>query len=101
MGTLAKKTFRWFCENRQTGEITIGQTPNALAISVFVMFLGRLGADIFNAPLAVLTFFRWTFAICLLAFGLDELLRGVNPWRRIMGAAIVVAAVLSIYVIVK
>ena len=44
----------WLFRNRQTGEITIAQMP--------------------NAPLIV-----WAG---------DEVLRGVNPWRRLLGGGV-------------
>lgn len=76
----------WAFRNRRTGLITVGQWPN-FTLSIFlaakvVEWLatpGRIG-DV----AAVVAF------LGLLAWAADELLRGVNPWRRALGAAVLV-----------
>ncbi len=78
----------WLFRNRKTGHITVGQFPN-LALGLFLAatvarwlvgpggrFSGALGAVATGA---------------LLWWAADELLRGVNPWRRLLGAAILTA----------
>lgn len=75
----------WAFRSRETGRITIGQAPN-LAISLFATawlatwltspaspsgLAARVAADVFLAYWAA-----------------DELLRGVNPWRRVLGAGV-------------
>lgn len=73
----------WFFTAPASGRIVIAQAPNA-AIDVFV----------------VATILRWTSfdrvdtelrlvgAAALLVWGLDELLRGVSPFRRVLGAIV-------------
>jgi hypothetical protein len=77
----------WFFRDRRTGEITIAQAPN-LAIGVFlVAWVLRWLLSPSGTVLRILD---------LIAFGsltwwaLDEVVRGVNPWRRTLGAIVLV-----------
>lgn len=70
--------------NRQTGEITIAQFPNlSLWIVLAVMVLRRVMAP--NGSIA--TSVDAVGAAALVWWSLDELIRGVNPWRRLLGIA--------------
>lgn len=76
--------FRWFFRDRRTGRITVAQWPN-LPLSLFgvaaVLALAASGSTVgFWADLASRLFLLWWAA--------DELLRGVNPWRRCLGAGV-------------
>ena len=76
---------RWLFEDRRTGRIVVGQNPNLLALLVVASCAARLvvpKADRAGPALRNLG----TCALSLWA--LDELLRGVNPFRRIGGAAV-------------
>jgi hypothetical protein len=79
----------WLFRNRQTGEITIVQVPNIpLGVFLVAAVASRLLADSSAATvLAVVS------AIALVVWALDELIRGVNPWRRILGATVLVITV--------
>ena len=83
----------WCFRDRTTGRIVIVQSPNvALAVWLVAITLRLLfGSAPTNEEL------RWVAAGALLVWGLDELLRGVNPWRRAIGGA---AATYQIAVIV-
>jgi len=69
----------------RTGEITIAQTPNlalgAFLVSWAVQWLlrpsGQLGIALTLATIGALV---WWAA--------DEVLRGVNPWRRFLGSGV-------------
>ena len=77
--------FRWLFEDRRTGKIVIGQTPN-LPLIVFVC---AFAADAALKPQgAAGTIVRGIKVSSLTYFALDELLRGVNPFRRMGGAAL-------------
>ena len=85
----------WTFRSRETGRIVVGQRPNALLI----LFLATWAATWFLAPdgaagRALLAVSRFALAL----WAADELLRGVNPWRRALGLAVlasVAARVLS------
>ena len=77
-------SLRWWFENRETGDITIAQFPNwplwGIGISLLVAAGTEPGSTLEQAALWARTglWFYW---------GADELLRGVNPWRRALGSA--------------
>lgn len=82
----------WLFRNRQTGQITIAQFPN-VALGLFL----------------VATAVRWVLspaggfatAVGVVATGaliwwaVDEVLRGVNPWRRFLGAAVLAGLIVG------
>jgi hypothetical protein len=81
-----RRFLQWFFRNRDTGAITIAQAPNLVLWIVIVGSVliwtwhpaGHLGAALEIAVKAGI--FVWA---------VDEVLRGVNPWRRCLGAAFV------------
>jgi hypothetical protein len=79
--------FRWWFENRQTGQITIAQFPNwplfAIGVAWVVGLLATSGSAAADVAAAVGTGL-WLF------WGADELIRGVNPWRRLLGTGVIV-----------
>jgi hypothetical protein len=79
--------------NRHTGLITIGQFPN-VALWVF------LAAVALRWVVARGTGFRtvvdWIGSLALVWWALDEVFRGVNPWRRLLGAGASVVAIAAI-----
>ena len=80
-----RRAIDWMFRSRRTGRITIAQFPNtALWLFLVAAFLrglfhpdGRPGTVLAVAATVGLT---W--------WALDEVLRGVNPWRRLLGAAV-------------
>jgi hypothetical protein len=87
-----KAVLDWAFRSRVTGRITIAQFPNLslglyLVAKMFDWVLTKstqteVGS---SSPGTVLLGVRWAGAICLAWWALDELLRGVNPWRRLLG----------------
>lgn len=84
---------RWCFEDRRTGQITVAQFPNwplfAIAATWAVRRLaadGSLLADVAGAAATGL----WLY------WGADELIRGVNPWRRALGAGVIVWQVIGL-----
>lgn len=75
----------WFWRDRNTGQIVIAQWPNVwlwlfAAASLVALTVHLTGP----AGLAV----RIAQTVFLVIWAGDELLRGVNPWRRCLGAAV-------------
>ena len=84
----AERAFRWFFTDRTTGRIVIGQTPN-LALTVFVC---AAAADYMLKPGAAAGLaLRGVKVASLTIWAVDEVVRGVNPWRRTLGAATLAA----------
>jgi len=82
----------WLFRNRKTGAITIVQFPNAalglfLGASVLRWFVGAGGQ--LSAGLRVLA------AAGLIWWAVDELIRGVNPWRRLLGGVVLAGQILK------
>ncbi len=76
------RAFDWFFRNRNTDEITIVQAPNLpLWIFLGASVAGRLvnGGDLDSVANATATGALGWWAV-------DEVARGVNPWRRALGA---------------
>jgi hypothetical protein len=77
--------FQWFFRNRATGGVTIAQAPNlvlwvVIAAGVLHWILPPSG----NMSVVITIVFKCG----LLVWAVDELLRGVNPWRRCLGVAV-------------
>ena len=80
-------TFDWLFRNRRTGAITIGQWPNeALLVFLSALVLSR----IVEPSGAAATVLAVVATGALIVWALDELVRGVNPWRRMLGAGVLV-----------
>ncbi|HAM26803.1 MAG TPA: hypothetical protein DCP11_08905 [Microbacteriaceae bacterium] len=79
----ARSSFDWWFRNRRTGRITLGQAPN-LPIRIFAattavgVLVPRGRVRTAAAELAVGVLAWWA---------VDEIVRGVNPYRRMWGAA--------------
>jgi hypothetical protein len=90
----ARRFLGWFFRNRQTGAITIAQMPNT-ALWIFLVGTvllwawypaGRIGANL-----------ECLVGAALLVWAIDEVVRGVNPWRRCLGAAVLVYEITSVF----
>lgn len=82
----------WLFRNRDTGRITIAQFPNAplglfLAATCLQWLLDPTGN--LRAGLRVLA------AAGLIWWAVDELIRGVNPWRRLLGGAVLAGQIVQ------
>jgi len=71
--------------NRTTGRITIAQLPNPSLWIVIVVWTGRAA---FGPHGTVRTALDLVGAAATLWWAGDEILRGVNPWRRLLGAGV-------------
>jgi hypothetical protein len=75
----------WCFRNRQTGEITVGQPPNPPVV-ICVVALGSRW--LFHPPGMISTALGVIGTGAGVFWAGDELLRGVNPWRRMIGATV-------------
>jgi len=84
----ARRLFDWMFRNRRTGDITIGQVPNVpLGLFIVATVLRRL----LDATGGWRTALDAVALAGLLWWAVDEVLRGVNPWRRMLGAGVLAA----------
>lgn len=77
----------WAFRSRVTGRITIAQAPN-LPLWIFgaASIAASIAAWLTPAGGSAATALRWLALSSLFVWALDELLRGVNPFRRALGA---------------
>jgi hypothetical protein len=79
-----KRGVDWLFRSRTNGRITIAQFPNlALWIFLAMVVLRRVVTD-GTAPRTVID---WVAVLALAWWAVDEVVRGVNPWRRLLGVA--------------
>ena len=77
-GTNMHRFFNWMFRNRATGRITVVQIPN-IALSIY------LGTVLLRWMMPGYTALDWIAVAALAWWAIDELFRGVNPWRRLLG----------------
>ena len=83
----------WLFADRKTGRIVIGQFPNL----VLWIFLGAVIVRLVLGPTGVWgTAVNAVADIALLWWAIDEIVRGVNPFRRILGATVTVFVLFGI-----
>jgi hypothetical protein len=83
----------WCFRNRETGAITIAQTPN-LALSLFLVATAILWLA--HPTGAISTMAKVVATGSLIVWALDEVVRGVNPWRRFLGVAVLIYVVSTV-----
>jgi hypothetical protein len=80
----------WLFRNRETGEITIAQPPN---VSMIVFVVAWVLRRILEPTGWVGTLLDVVVTGAIVWWALEEIVRGVNPWRRFLGAIVLVVAV--------
>lgn len=86
----------WLFRSRRTGRITIAQFPNTALWGFFVTVVVRWVVPVRGS---VRTGVDVVALVALGAWALDEVVRGVNPWRRLLGlggCGFVVAGIVSL-----
>ena len=83
----------WLFRNRQTGEITIAQAPNPPLIVWLIATVINL---IFSPSGTVGTALTIIGTGALIIWAGDELIRGVNPFRRAAGAVVLIVIAVGI-----
>jgi hypothetical protein len=89
---IVRRAFRWMFLNRRTGAITVMQWPNIslsiyLALTIALRFIRPLGTT--ETVLRVLA------GAALVVWAVDELIRGVNPFRRMLGSVVLLVTVVT------
>ncbi|BAL78937.1 hypothetical protein S23_57460 [Bradyrhizobium cosmicum] len=78
---------QWFFRSRTTGEITIAQAPNLV---LWVVIVAGALRWVWPSPGTVASALDIVFRGGLVVWALDEIFRGVNPWRRCLGAGVLI-----------
>lgn len=88
-----RRILDWFFRNRETGAITVAQWPNlVLWIVIVAGILLWIWPSAGKASLALTIVVKGG----LIIWGADEIIRGVNPWRRCLGAAVVLYELMTL-----
>lgn len=75
----------WWFRDRSTGRWVAGQGPNpALVVAVGALLARTFGAF----PASTDEALRWFGTGAWVVWGLDEVLRGASPFRRLLGALV-------------
>ena len=88
----ARSIFQWMFRSRETGRITIMQRPNLALTMALIAIVVRVllhPAGSAGVTLTVLV------GVTLTVWAVPEVVHGVNPWRRLLGAVVLILAVLS------
>jgi hypothetical protein len=83
----------WLFRSRRTGRITIVQVPNVPLALFAIAWLARRFA---HSSGALDTALAVVATVALVVWAGDEILRGVNPWRRLLGGAVLLLEVVSL-----
>jgi hypothetical protein len=78
-----RSTFDWAFRNRNTGKVTMAQFPN-LCLGIFLITL--LVTRYLPITDTSHTLLDGVVGLSLAWCAADEIIRGLNPWRRILGA---------------
>jgi hypothetical protein len=88
-----RRAFDWLCRDRRTGRVVIAQPPNAPLLVFFVtVALRALVRPQGTAGAAVSV----VATVALAWWAVDEILRGVNPFRRLLGAIVLAGVVVRL-----
>jgi hypothetical protein len=83
----------WLFRNRQTGGITIVQVPN---VPLGLFLVATVLRSIFDPSGELGTALRFLATAGLVWWAFDEVLRGVNPWRRLLGGTVLAGQVVKL-----
>ena len=80
----------WFFRDRRSGAIVIAQWPNGPLWLFAAATASAWGADAMRpaSPDWLGEAFRLAATASLVVWAVDEIARGVNPWRRTLGGAV-------------
>jgi hypothetical protein len=92
-GAVVRRLLLWCFRNRETGAITVAQTPN-LALSAFLVATAILW--LMHPNVTISTAAKVVATGSLIVWALDEVVRGVNPWRRFLGVAVLIYVVSTV-----
>ena len=82
-----RSALRRLFEDRSTGRIVVGQTPNLLAWILVASTVARFAAPAGSSGRTA----RSAQSVSLVLWSTDEALRGVNPFRRAGGALVLLS----------
>ena len=82
---MRNRLLQWFFRNRETGAVTIAQAPNLI---LWVVILASILVWLWPLPGRLAVALDVVVKAGLVVWAVDEVFRGVNPWRRCLGTAV-------------
>jgi hypothetical protein len=82
----------WWFRSRVDGTLVVGQLPNRLLVLWFVLTVIRL---VFRPTGTLGVVLDGVALVALLVWSIDELWRGVNPFRRLIGGLVLLFLVVT------
>src|ERR1700710_94527 len=80
-----RQLLKWFFRNRETGAITIAQAPNLV---LWIVIAGAALQWAWHPPGPPGVALEIVVKGGLFVWAVDEIFRGVNPWRRSLGVIV-------------
>ena len=84
-----RRTVDWIFRDRRTGHLVVAQFPN-IPLGVFLIATALRMA--LSPHGTIRTVIDVVAGIALVIWAVDEIVRGVNPFRRALGAAVLAVA---------
>ena len=97
MSTRAREALRstvdWWFRDRRTGRLVVVHLPNL----PILLWMGTvLARQLLEPGSDIHTLLEWAGTVTLGWWAIDELVRGVNPWRRALGVGGYLVVVLGL-----
>jgi hypothetical protein len=83
----------WALRDRRTGRIVVAQWPN---VPLAVWIVAAVALALLDPEGGWRVALRVVATVVLGWWAVDEVVRGVNPWRRLLGAVVLVGIVASL-----
>ena len=88
-----RRAFDWVFRSRVDGRIVVVQLPN---LSLWIFVVARVVGAFLDAGTKPATGAQVVGTVAIVWWGVDELVRGVNPWRRFLGATVLVLQLVAL-----
>ena len=88
-----RRAFEWMFRSRIDGRIVIAQAPN---LSLWIFIVARVVGVFLDTGTTAATSAQVVGTVALVWWGVDELVRGVNPWRRVLGTTVLAVQLVAL-----
>jgi hypothetical protein len=83
---------RWWFTSRTTGRIIVAQMPN---LALLLFGVAAVAARLLDGHPTTSRVLSDVASGAIIVWSLDEIVRGVNPWRRLLGVVVLTASIVS------
>jgi hypothetical protein len=92
-GRRVTRTFDWAFRSRTNGRVAIAQWPN---LALWIVIACDVTPRLVHLQTGAHQDLHWAGTAAVLWWSIDELVRGVNPFRRILGAVVLARVIIRI-----